>query len=92
MNLLGTTLVPEMGSADLGRWALPHGPTGVHAGAFVAIGACGQHIYVNPAEQVVVAIQSAWRQHRDSDAEVETFMLLGAAVLRALRPDPSSLP
>jgi CubicO group peptidase (beta-lactamase class C family) len=72
-------------------WALPHGPTGVHAGAFVAIGACGQYIYVNPAEQVVVAIQSAWRQHRDSDAEVETFMLLGAAV-RALRADPSSLP
>ena len=70
-------------------WALPHVPTGIHAGAFLAIGAFGQCIYVNPAEQVVVAIQSAWRQPHDSDAEVETFALLRAAV-RALRPDPAS--
>ncbi|MGD0103881.1 MAG: serine hydrolase domain-containing protein [Rhodopila sp.] len=70
-------------------WALPHGPTGIHAGAFVAIGACGQYIYVNPAEQVVIAIQSAWRQHHDSDGEAETFALIGTAV-RALRPDPAS--
>jgi len=71
------------------RWALPHGPTGIHAGAFVAIGACGQYIYVNPVEQVVIAIQSAWRQHHDSDGEAETFALIGTAV-RALRPDPAS--
>jgi len=64
-------------------------PTGIQAGAFTAIGAFGQYIYVNPAAQVVVAIQSAWRRHRDSDAEVETFALLAAAV-RALRPDPAS--
>ncbi|HJT75775.1 MAG TPA: serine hydrolase [Gemmataceae bacterium] len=70
-------------------WALPHLPTGIHAGAFSAIGAFGQYVYVHPAEQVVVAIQSAWRQHQDSDAEVETFTLLGAAV-RALRPGPAS--
>ena len=70
-------------------WALPHGPTGIHAGAFVAIGAHGQYIYVNPAEQVVIAIQSAWRQNRDNDAEAETFTLIGAAV-RALRPDLAS--
>jgi CubicO group peptidase (beta-lactamase class C family) len=70
-------------------WALPHAPTGIHAGAFLAIGAFGQYIYVNPAAQVVVAIQSAWRQPQDSDAEVETFALLRAAV-RALQPDPSS--
>jgi len=70
-------------------WALPHGPTGIHRGAFLSIGAFGQYVYVNPTEQVVAAIQSAWRQHQDSDAEVETFALLGAAV-RALRPDPAS--
>jgi CubicO group peptidase (beta-lactamase class C family) len=70
-------------------WALPHGPTGVHAGAFFALGAFGQYLYVHPAEQVVIAIQSAWPQHRDSDAEAETFALLGAAV-RALRSDPAS--
>ena len=39
-------------------WALPHLPTGIHAGAFSAIGAFGQYVYVHPAEQVVVAIQS----------------------------------
>ncbi len=67
-------------------WALPHAPTGLHAGAFLAIGAFGQYIYVNPAEQLVVAIQSAWGQHQDSEAEAETFALFAAAV-RALRPD-----
>ena len=64
-------------------WVLPHGPTGIHAGAFVAIGAFGQYIYVNPAEQVVAAIQSAWRQHHDSDAELETFKLLEPCCKRA---------
>src|SRR5262249_22232899 len=49
-------------------WALPPRPTGVHRGAFLAGGAFGQFIYVNPTEQVVVAIQSAWGQHQDSDA------------------------
>jgi CubicO group peptidase (beta-lactamase class C family) len=70
-------------------WVLPHGPTGIHRGAFVAIGAFGQYIYVHPAEHVVVAIQSAWRQHNETDAVIETFALLGAAV-RALRSDPAS--
>lgn len=66
-----------------------HSPTGAHAGAFSAIGAFGQYIYVHPPEQVVVAIQSAWRQHHDGDAGIETFALIQAAV-RALRPDPPS--
>jgi hypothetical protein len=70
-------------------WALPPKPTGIHRGAFLAGGAFGQYIYVNPTEQVVVAIQSAWRRHQDSDAEAETFALFGAAV-RALRPDRAS--
>jgi CubicO group peptidase (beta-lactamase class C family) len=69
-------------------WVLPHGPTGIHRGAFVAIGIFGQYIYVHPSEQVVVAIQSAWRQHHETDAVFETFALFGAAV-RALRPDPA---
>jgi CubicO group peptidase (beta-lactamase class C family) len=67
-------------------WALPHGPTGIHAGAFLATGAFGQYIYVHPIAQVVAVIQSAWRQHDDSDAAIETFALLRAAVL-ALRSD-----
>ena len=70
-------------------WALPHGPTGIHIGAFVAIGAFGQYIYVHPAAKVVVVIRSAWRQHDDSAAAVETFALLRAALL-ALRADATS--
>lgn len=66
-------------------WATPPVP-GVHAGVFSAVGAYGQFIYVNPGEQVVAAIQSAWRQPDDSDAASETVALLRAAV-RALRPD-----
>jgi CubicO group peptidase (beta-lactamase class C family) len=70
-------------------WVLPHGPTGIHAGAFSAMGAFGQYIYVNPAERLVVAIHSAWRQNYDIDADIETFTLLGA-VARALRPVPAA--
>jgi CubicO group peptidase (beta-lactamase class C family) len=69
-------------------WAVPRSPGGVNNGAFSAVGAFGQRIFVNPAEQVVVAIQSAWRQPQDSDAEAETIALVRAAV-PALRPDPT---
>ena len=69
-------------------WVTPPVP-GVHNGVFSANGAYGQLIYINPREQVVVAIQSAWREPKDSDASVETVALLRAAV-RALRPDPAS--
>ena len=69
-------------------WALPHAPTGIHRGAFSAIGAFGQYIYVHPTERVVVAIQSDWPQHHDAEAYAETFVLVGAAV-RALRPAPT---
>ena len=67
-------------------WALPHGPTGVHAGAFLAIGSFGQFIYIHPAARMVAAIQSAWHDHDDNDAAMETYTLLRAALL-ALRPD-----
>jgi CubicO group peptidase (beta-lactamase class C family) len=70
-------------------WAVPCSPANVSGGAFSAVGAYGQRIFVNPAEQVVAAIQSAWRQPQDSDAEAETIALLRAAVC-ALRPDPGS--
>ena len=70
-------------------WAVGPLPGGVNNGAFLAIGAYGQYIFVHPTEQVVVAIQSAWRQSRDRDAEIETVALL-RAVVRALRPEPAS--
>jgi CubicO group peptidase (beta-lactamase class C family) len=68
---------------------VPPLPGGVNNGSFSASGAFGQIIFVNPTEQVVVAIQSAWRQHQDSDAEVEIVAMIRAAV-RALRTDPAS--
>jgi len=68
-------------------WSIQPVP-GVHDGVFSANGAYGQVIYVNPGEQVVAAIQSAGRQPQDSEAGLETVMLLRAAV-RALRPNPA---
>ena len=40
-------------------WAVPHGPTGIHAGAFLAAGSFGQYVYVHPTARVVAAVQSA---------------------------------
>jgi CubicO group peptidase (beta-lactamase class C family) len=67
-------------------WSLPGAPfaDGLHAGACLALGAFGQRIYVNPAEQVVVVIQSAWRQPSDPEAEAETVALIRSMV-RALQ-------
>jgi hypothetical protein len=70
-------------------WAVPPSPANVNGGAFSAIGAYGQRIFINPAEQVVAVIQSAWRQSHDGDGEAETVALLRAAV-PALRPDAAS--
>ncbi|MFI4936325.1 MAG: serine hydrolase domain-containing protein [Caulobacterales bacterium] len=78
----------EPGGYGYHWWATPPVP-GVHNGVFSANGAYGQLIYINPAEQVVAAIQSAWRQPQDSDAGAETVALLRAAV-RALQPAPAS--
>ncbi|QPF87299.1 hypothetical protein IC762_13830 [Bradyrhizobium genosp. L] len=64
-------------------------PGGINNGAFSANGIFGQIIFVNPTEQVVVAIQSAWRQPEDSNAGVEIVAMIRAAV-RALRTDAAS--
>jgi CubicO group peptidase (beta-lactamase class C family) len=69
-------------------WVPPPLPGGVHNGAFSANGAFGQFIVINPTEQVVIAIQSAWRQPHDGDAELETVAMIRAA-MRALRPNPA---
>ena len=70
-------------------WVPPPLPGGVNSGAFSANGDYGQIIVVHPTEQVVVAIQSAWRQPHDSDATVENVAMIRAAV-RALRTEPAS--
>ena len=69
--------------------AVPPLPGGVNNGAFSARGAFGQFIFVNPTDQVVIAIQSAWRQPQDSDAEAEIVAMIRAAV-SALRTEPAS--
>jgi CubicO group peptidase (beta-lactamase class C family) len=69
-------------------WAMPHLPGGISNGTFSANGDYGQIIVVNPAEQVVVAIHSAWRRPDDSDAKLEIVAMIRAAV-RALRTDPA---
>ncbi|WP_293676294.1 serine hydrolase [uncultured Phenylobacterium sp.] len=71
-------------------WSLPGAPfrDGIHAGACLALGAHGQRIYINPAERVVAVVQSAWREPKDEDAEIETVTLFRAAVL-ALRTGPA---
>lgn len=70
-------------------WPVPPLPGGVNNGAFAANGAFGQFIFVNPTEQVVIALQSAWRQPYDSDAAAENVAMIRAAV-RALRTEPAS--
>ena len=69
-------------------WATPHLPGGVSNGAFSARGGYGQFLHINPAEQMVIVIQSAWRQSHDSDGDADTVALIRAAV-RALRPGPA---
>jgi CubicO group peptidase (beta-lactamase class C family) len=87
-NAFGRLAPDDPGGYGYQWWAVAPLPDGVNNGAFTAIGAYGQFIFINPAEQLVVAIQSAWRQPKDSAASVEIVALLRAAV-RALRPDPA---
>lgn len=61
-------------------WVLPRKPGDVHDGAFTAEGIFGQFIYVNPREQVVGVVWSAWRSSWETPAEFETYAMLGAAI------------
>jgi CubicO group peptidase (beta-lactamase class C family) len=65
-------------------WVLPREAGSAHDGAFTAQGIFGQFVYVNPREQVVAVVWSAWRKAWEYDAETETYALLAAAV-EALR-------
>jgi CubicO group peptidase (beta-lactamase class C family) len=63
-------------------WSFPVGAGALpfHDGAFTAQGIYGQFLYVNPQEDVVAVVWSAWRSPWDDNAEMETYALLGAAV------------
>ena len=65
-------------------WTLPRKAGTTHDGAFTAQGIFGQFVYVNPREQVVAVVWSAWRDAWQTATEFETYALLAAAV-EALR-------
>lgn len=65
-------------------WPIPDPPGAPAAGAFEARGIFGQHIYVNPAEQVVIAVSSALPKPVDK-ASIKDHDFF-AAVVHALRP------
>jgi CubicO group peptidase (beta-lactamase class C family) len=50
-----------------------------HDGAFIADGVFGQFIYINPAEDMVVVVWSAWPQSWVDASEQETYSLIAAA-------------
>ena len=71
-------------------WSFPTGTNAVaeglaiHDGAFVAQGIYGQFIYINPKEDAVAVVWSAWPTSWDGAKEFETYNLIAAA-LTALR-------
>jgi len=63
-------------------WAFPTGANALpfHDGAFTAEGIFGQFIYVNPKEDIVAVVWSAWPTSWVDAAELETYALIGRAV------------
>lgn len=59
-----TRYLPEFNGSqvDYGYmlWPVPEPYGEVHKGAYEALGVFGQRVYVNPADNVVIAIWSAW--------------------------------
>ncbi|MFO1251789.1 MAG: serine hydrolase [Inhella sp.] len=63
-------------------WSFPSGADALpgHDGAFAAMGIFGQFLYLNPRENLVAVVCSAWPAPWVDAAELETFALLGTAV------------
>lgn len=62
-------------------WSFPTGANALpfHDGAFTALGIFGQFIYLNPVEDIVAVVWSAWPSSWLETAEFETYTLLGTA-------------
>ncbi|HYB50526.1 MAG TPA: hypothetical protein VED47_05395 [Burkholderiaceae bacterium] len=62
-------------------WAFPTAQSALpfHDGAYTAQRIFGQFLYVNPAENIVAVIGSAWRSPWFDRAEIETYAMIGAA-------------
>ncbi|MBI3284285.1 MAG: serine hydrolase [Burkholderiales bacterium] len=63
-------------------WSFPAGEAALpmHDAAFTAEGIFGQFIYINPKEDVVAVVWSAWPEAWVDKAEMETYTLIGTAV------------
>jgi CubicO group peptidase (beta-lactamase class C family) len=71
-------------SVDYGYlwWPLPAGDP-IHQGAFEAVGIFGQHLYINPAEKLVIVVLSA-RPKPDSSTHILDDAAFFAAVAKSL--------
>lgn len=67
-------------------WSSPRGQSAInqglaiHDGAFTAQGIYGQFIYINPTENAVAVVWSAWTNSIDGQKEFETYNLIAAAL------------
>jgi CubicO group peptidase (beta-lactamase class C family) len=64
-------------------WPIPAGDP-IHQGAFEAVGIFGQHLYINPAEKLVIVVLSA-RPKPDSSTHILDDASFFAAVATSLR-------
>lgn len=62
-------------------WSFPRGAAALpfHDGAFTAQGIFGQFVYINPQQDLVAVVLSAWPASWVDSAELETYTLLGTA-------------
>ena len=80
----GSAHVIDGKSVDYGYlwWPIPAGDP-IHQGAFEAVGIFGQHLYINPAEKLVIVVLSA-RPKPDSAAHILDDAAFFAAVAKSL--------
>ena len=81
----GSSKVVGGQSVDYGYmlWPIPNRQGTIHEGAFEAVGIFGQHVYVNPGEQVVVVVWGALPKPTGKEVIEDTDFF--AAVCQALR-------
>ena len=46
----------------------------------MALGVNGQFLYVNPAERLVIAVTSVWKDYWDDELELETYAIFEALI------------
>ena len=61
-------------------WTFPVGRPPFPTGAFTAQGIFGQFVFIDPTENIVAAIWSAWPEAWVRSSELETYALLRQAI------------